>query len=223
LVLLVMLVLLAVTAVLAVAAITGGPSAEATAGPTATTSSPAGPTSSPASPPAPTGSGGTGSTASQTPDGRPSGTASGGPVELPPVPPDTVGARFQGGVHEERYPGPNQGFDFDKNNEVYVGDFFDGDDVDVAVTRFGITGFNGVGLAPFRVAGRPQLGSCAAIPRAEWVLDAPARQVKAGTTLCFTTTAGRYGYLTVQDAGHNNAGELTRATFIFLVWEGPRD
>lgn len=219
LLLLILLALLTSTTVLAFVAITGGPGVDPTTSPavsgspTVTPSASATPGSGPPSTPA----------APVTPSSAPSAPASpDAGVSLPIPPPDTVGVRLQGGTHETNYPGPHSGFDFDTGQDEYIG--VAGDKrADVVVTEYGLVGLNGVGLALFTGSGRPQLGPCASIPRHDWVLDIPAAQFKANRTFCFTTTAGRFGYLTVQKAVHNNAGELTYAIFIYLVWEGPKD
>jgi hypothetical protein len=139
---------------------------------------------------------------------------------LPAPPADRVGVRLQSGAHEARYPSPDNGFDFDANDDTHAGG---GGSTDVAITDFGLTGVNGVGLTRYPGRGRPQAHHCFSIPAEAWVLDAPSRELKAGVTLCFYTTEGRYGYLTVQAAGHTNAGLLDYLTFNFLVWEGPND
>lgn len=214
---LVLVLLLISTTVFATLAITGGtptaadpspsespsPSASATAGVATETPEPPGAPTGSAEPsgPAPSGSDG-----------------SGAAVSLPPPPADSVGVRYQSGAHEELYPGADQRYDFDDASE-----YASGSNGDVALTEYGVVGVNGVGFAAFRGKGRPQLGGCASIPREQWVLDIPAAQLKAGGTYCFVTTEGRYGYVTVQNAARNNAGELDRITFIFLVWEGPND
>ncbi|MEH1013893.1 hypothetical protein V6U90_12395 [Micromonospora sp. CPCC 206060] len=221
--LLILLALLTSTTVLAVVAITDGPGVNVTASPAASGSSTPTPSagatpglpSTPAVPPTPT--------APVTPTGGPSGPVSpDAAVNLPIPPPDAIGVRFQGGTLEETRPGPNSGYDFDTGREDFVGSS-GSSRADLVVTRYGLVGLNGVGFAPFAGGGRPQLGACAAIPRPDWVLDVPAAQLKAGRTFCLTTTAGRFGYLTVQESVFNNAGQLNQTTFIYLVWEGPND
>jgi hypothetical protein len=207
----VVFVLLTTTTVLATLAISDG-----SPGPPAASPSPS-PSGTPTSPPARrTELPGTGTPAPGTSpaDGPPATGDAGLPAT--PAPP---GIRFQSGTYEEEYPGPDRGFDFDDNDDVYA----PSQSTDVAITRFGLTAANGVGLVRHTGPGRPQVQSCTGIAPTAWVLDVPAGELRAGLTLCFYTSAGRYGYLTVLDAWHNNAGLLDGVTFNFLVWEGPND
>jgi hypothetical protein len=202
----VVFVLLTTTTVFATLAISGDPSAPPAASPSPSPSAspPARRTELPGTP-----------TAGTQPTDDPPATGDAG-LPATPAPP---GVRFQSGTYEEEYPGPDRGFDFDDNDDVYA----PSQSTDVAITQFGLTAANGAGLARHTGRGRPQVQSCTGIAATAWVLDVPAGDLRAGLTLCFYTTAGRYGYLTVLDAWHNNAGLLDGVTFNFLVWEGPND
>jgi hypothetical protein len=211
-------VLLVATAALTTLAITAGPSADPTASPSESPSASPSPSATPApGSPAPSDSEEPAASPGLTDSPAPDSSSSDVNLPIPPV--DAVGEPFQGGTYQKSDPSGRLGLDVDDAREQNQ-DLFD---TDIAVTPYGIVGRNGVVLAPYTQAGRPKLGSCAAIPRDQWALDVPVEELKPGATFCFTTTEARYGYLTVQDAVRNNAGQLADITFNYLVWEGPND
>jgi hypothetical protein len=214
LVALVVVLLLVSTTVLATLAVTGG-STETLA----TTSPVAPPSPSPSeTTPPPTAPRATEALPSPTPPGVSASPGGDGVAVLPPVP-SGPGVPVQSGAHEDRYPGPNSSFDFDSNSDR---NSVDSSRTDIAISEYGLTGVNGVNLTKAPRA-RPRLADCAGVGPEKWVLDAPARELAAGLTLCFFTSENRYGYLQVQAARRTNGGFLDSITFNFLVWAGPND
>jgi len=216
LIIVVVVVLLIIsTTVFATLALTGGSAAPPAASPSpspspsATISPPARMTEQP-------------STATPTAGGAPEASrAPAVPTHLLPPTPVPPVARVQSGTYETSYPSPSRGFDLDDNTDNVL---VDAAETDLAITNFGLTGVNGIGLASIRIKGRPQLDNCTGkVPPTDWRLDVPAAELKPGLTLCFYTTYDRYGYLTVLEARHTNAGLLDGITFNFLVWAGPKD
>lgn len=204
LVLLLLLLLLASTIFLAARAVTGPPEKAADPSPSPTRTG--GPVATTAAVPTPTGV------------GTPGPTSTGGGPDRPAVPPDAVGVPFQTGSFEIGWGNTQGSVDLDANEQRSDGFFLN----DIETTRYGIAAVNGAVLAAFTGDTRPRLGQCAAIPLTGWTADAPAGQLEAGTTLCFVTNAGRYGYLTVRGK-RMSSGEMSEVSFVFLVWKGPND
>jgi hypothetical protein len=217
----VVFVLLVTTTVFATLAISGGSAPTPAAAPTPDPSSPS-PSGTTVPPSRMTDMPGISTAAVPPSPGGPTaadGSPAAGGIDLPLAP---VGAArpWQSGTHEEQYPRSYRGFDFDGNDDNVSAD---GYRTDIAITDYGLTGVNGVAMARFRGKGRPQVTECTTISADNWVLDWPARELKAGVTLCYYTSNDRYGYLTVLDARQTNGGLLGSVTFNFLVWAGPYD
>jgi hypothetical protein len=133
----------------------------------------------------------------------------------PPVPPNTRGTPYTSGILRLN---AGDAFDFDAGS-INSANFRR----DVVVSRHGIVGVNAVSIAVYGADSVPILSDCAEVPVGDWVQSISTGQVIEATHICYFTTEGRYGYLTLQEVNLTTDGGLAGFQMTYLVWRGPNE
>jgi len=120
------------------------------------------------------------------------------------------------------YSGNPQGVDFDsaKSGQVRY-DFAPEEKVDVEINATSLDAKNHAGVHKWTGSGQPDQAGCAT--GAQWAPSMHVSTLAPDVVICFQTSDGRIGALTLTDVKKNDAGQLTNLGFDYVVWKKQGD